>query len=164
MPTPKETKPLLEQLIDIVEKVNNEDLDTNEKLLGWFERKFQEKVNEKIFGDIALTQVALFTNVEDVKKVLENILSLYTKLCDPTLFTQETKHRILSLERNLNISGTQLPQNPAQSEKHFHALLQSHSQFAMLIEEEANIRTKLTNIQASLMPHMEILHKELGYA
>ena len=34
----------------------------------------------------------------------------------------------------------------------------------MLIEEEANIRAKLTNIQASLTPHMEILHKELGYA
>ena len=34
----------------------------------------------------------------------------------------------------------------------------------MLIVEEANIRAKLTNIQASLTPHMEILHKELGYA
>ena len=34
----------------------------------------------------------------------------------------------------------------------------------MLIEEEASIRAKLTNIQASLTPHMEILHKELGYA
>ena len=29
--------------------------------------------------------------------------------------------------------------------------------------EEANIRAKLTTIQASLTPHMEILHKELGY-
>ena len=34
----------------------------------------------------------------------------------------------------------------------------------MLIAKEANIRAKLTNIQASLTPHMEILHKELGYA
>ena len=33
----------------------------------------------------------------------------------------------------------------------------------MLIVEEANIRAKLTNIQASLTPHMDILHKELGY-
>ena len=33
----------------------------------------------------------------------------------------------------------------------------------MLTAEEANIRAKLTNIQASLTPHMEILHKELGY-
>ena len=33
----------------------------------------------------------------------------------------------------------------------------------MLIVEEANIRAKLINIQASLALHMEILHKELGY-
>ena len=105
-----------------MEKVNNEDIDTNAKLLEWSKNKFQSKVNEKILGDIALTQVALATKVEDVKKVVENIFSLYTKLCDPTLFTQETKHRILSLERNLNMSSTQLPQNPTQSEKLFHSL------------------------------------------
>ena len=34
----------------------------------------------------------------------------------------------------------------------------------MLIVEEASIIAKLTNIQTSLTPHMEILHKELGYA
>ena len=33
-----------------------------------------------------------------------------------------------------------------------------------MIVEEANIRAKLTNTQAFLTPHMEILHKELGYA
>ena len=33
----------------------------------------------------------------------------------------------------------------------------------MLIVEEANIRANLTNVQASLTPHMKILHKELGY-
>ena len=34
----------------------------------------------------------------------------------------------------------------------------------MLIVEEANLRAKFKNIQASLTPHMKILHKELGYA
>ncbi len=80
-------------------------------------------MNEKISGEIELTQVALATKVDEVKKVLENIFSLYTKLCEPTLFIQETRHHILSLERNLNILGTRLPQNPAQNEKHFHTLL-----------------------------------------
>ena len=90
LPTPKETKIKIEHVIDIVETVGNEDLDTNAKLLEWFEKKFQGKVNEKISGEIALQQVALATKVEDVKKVLENIFSLYTKLFNPTLFTQET--------------------------------------------------------------------------
>ena len=105
--------------------MNNEDQDTYAKLLEWSKRKFQGKVNEKISSDIALMQVELATNIEKVKKVLENIFSLYTKLCDPTLFTQETSHRILSLEMNLQISGMHLPQNPTQSEKHFDTLLQS---------------------------------------
>ena len=98
LPTPKETKPLLEKLIEIVEKVNNEDIDTSAKLLEWSEKKFQRKVNEKIYGEIALTQVALSTKVEDLKKVLENIFSLYTKLRNYTLFTQETRSHILNLE------------------------------------------------------------------
>ena len=66
----------MEQLTDIVEKVSTEDLNTNAKLLEWSERKFQGKVNEKIFGEIAQSQVALATKIEEVKKVLENIFSL----------------------------------------------------------------------------------------
>ena len=74
--TPKETKPLIEQLKNIVEKVSNEELDTTTKLVEWFKRNFQGMVNEKISSEIALTQVALATKIEEVKKVLENIFSL----------------------------------------------------------------------------------------
>ena len=88
-------------------------MDTSAKLLEWLEKKFQSKVNEKISSEIALTQVALAKKVGDVKKLLENIFSLYTKLCDHIVFTQETRYRILSLEMNLNISSTHLPQNVA---------------------------------------------------
>ena len=94
LPTLDETKSLMEQMIDIVEKVSNEDLDTNAKLLEWLEKKFQKKVNEKISSDIAIPKVPLATMVEDVKKVLENILSLYTKLYNPSLFTQENRNHI----------------------------------------------------------------------
>ena len=96
-----------------MEKVTNEDLDTNAKLLEWSKKKFQGKVNEKISSEIALQQVALATKVEDVKKVLENIFSLYTKLCNPTLFTQETRSHILSLESQISASGARLPSNPS---------------------------------------------------
>ena len=56
--------------------------------MEWSEKKFQGRVNEKISSEIALSKVELATKIEKVKKVLDNILSLYTKLCDPTLFTQ----------------------------------------------------------------------------
>lgn len=58
--------------------------------MEWSENKFQAKVNEKISSEIALSQVELANKVEKVEKVLENIFSLYTKLCDPSIFTQET--------------------------------------------------------------------------
>ena len=70
-------------------------------------------MNEKISSEITLTQVALETKVEEVKKVLENIFSLYIKLCNPTLFTQETRSHILSLESQISTSGASLPSNLA---------------------------------------------------
>ena len=59
------------------------DLDTNVKSMEWAERKFQGKVNEKISIEIALSQVELATKIDCAIEVLGNILSLYTKLCNP---------------------------------------------------------------------------------
>ena len=131
--------------------------------MEWSKRKFQGKVNEKIFGKIALSQVELATKIDRVKEVLGNMLSLYTKLCDPALFTQEVGQKILRLEDDLKLSSRKLSQNHVQTEEHFHSLLHTQSRLAVLIVEEANIRAKLINIQASLTPHMEILQKELAY-
>ena len=105
--TPNETKPFMEKLSNIVDQVQNEDLDTNAKLLEWSERKLHAKINEKISSEIALSQVELAKKIEKVKKVLENIFSLYTKLCNPSIFTQETSQRIMILERDLKLSGMQ---------------------------------------------------------
>ena len=164
MQSPDETKPILEQLSEIVEQVTNDDQETNEKLMEWSEKKFQGKVNEKISSEITLSQVELTTKIEKVKKVIENIFSLYMKLCHPTLFTQETSHRIQTLEGHMKLSGMQLPKDPVQSEKHFNTVLHTQNQLAMLIAEETSIRAKLIDIQASLTSHMAILQKELAYA
>ena len=64
MPVPDETKPIMEKLSNIVDQVQNEDLDTNVKLLEWFEKKFEMKVNEKISNEIALSQVELAKKIE----------------------------------------------------------------------------------------------------
>ena len=76
------TRPILEQLSDIVDQVNNEDHDTNAKLMEWLEKKFQGKVNQKIANDIILGQVDLAKKLDRVEIVLGNIFSLYSKLCD----------------------------------------------------------------------------------
>ena len=84
-----ESKDIIEQLFDIVEQVTDANLDTNVKLLEWSKRRFQHKVNEKISGEIALSQVELAKKIDHVTKVLGNILSLYTKLCNTTPFKHE---------------------------------------------------------------------------
>ena len=77
----------------------------------------------------------LAKKIEKVKALLENIFSLYSKLCDPSIFTQETSQRIMSLERNLKISSMQLPKDPTQSEKHFQNTLHTQKELAVLIEK-----------------------------
>ena len=98
-----------------------------------------------------------------MKEVLVNKFSLYTKLCDPSIFTQETSQRIMSLERNLKISGMQLPKDPTQSEKNFHTMLHTQKELVVLIVDEANTKAKLVQIKTTIAPHMKILQKELAY-
>ena len=55
LPTLEATKPIIEKLTNLVEKLNEIDLDSIVKLLEWSERKFQHKVHEKISSTIALS-------------------------------------------------------------------------------------------------------------
>ena len=59
---PDTTRPIIEQLSDIVDQVNNEDHDTNAKLMEGSEKKFQAKVNQKISNDIIFGQVEMLRN------------------------------------------------------------------------------------------------------
>ena len=136
----------MEKLYNTVDQVQNEDLDRNVKLLEWLENKFHKKLNERISSEIALSQVEMAKKIENVKIVFENIFSLYSKLCDPSIFTQETRQRIMSLKRNLKISSMQLPKDPIQSEKNFHTTLQNQKELAMLIVDEENTNAKLIQI------------------
>ena len=65
-----ESKDIIEQLLEIVEQVINADLDTNVKLLEWSKSRFQQKINEKISSEIALSQVELAKKIDHVTKVL----------------------------------------------------------------------------------------------
>ena len=42
---PDSSRPIIEKLLHIVDQVNNEDHDTNVKLMEWSEKKFLSKVN-----------------------------------------------------------------------------------------------------------------------
>lgn len=161
--SPDESRPIIEKLSYIVDQVTSEDHDTDAKLMECSESKFQGKVNEKIYGDISLSKVELAKKVEKVKIVLRNIFFVYNKLCDFSSFTQDVSQRILSLERNLKISSTQLPTNLAQSEKYFSQSLHTQREIAILTTEETTKKAKLMQIQSSITLHLEVLHKEQMY-
>lgn len=56
-----------------------------------------------------------------------------------------------------------MPTNLAHSEKHFAQTLHTQRELVAWIVEEANIKSKLMQIQASITPHLEFLHKEQMY-
>ena len=58
----------------------------------------------------------------------------------------------------------QLPKDPSQSENHFHTMLHTQKELAMLTIDEENTKAKLIQIQSAITIHMEILQKELAYA
>ena len=58
----------------------------------------------------------------------------------------------------------QLALNPANSEKHFAQTLHTQRELASLSAKEATIKEKLMQMQASITPHLEVLHKEQMYA
>ena len=49
-----EDKPIIEKLVNIVDKISDENLDYNVKLLEWSKKKFHSKVFGKISSAIAL--------------------------------------------------------------------------------------------------------------
>ena len=68
------------------------------------------------------------------------------------------------MEGDLNISSLQLPKDPSQSEKYFSQTLRTQKELAELQTEESTTKAKMLQLQASITPHLEILHKEQGYA
>ena len=132
--------------------------------MKWSKKKSLGKVNHNIANDIILGQVELGKQLDKVKVVLGNIFSLYSKLCDFSRFTQEITPKVLSLKSNLKLSSMQLPSNPTNSEKHFTQTLHTQRELFALLAEEATIKEKLMQMQASITPHLEVLHKEKMYA
>ena len=91
---PNENKSTIKKLVTIVDKIKDEDLDSNVKSLAWLERQFHTNVLEKISSAIKLRHVDQETKMESLKTMLDKIFSLYTKLCNVELFTQEAQRAI----------------------------------------------------------------------
>ena len=87
--------------------------------MEWSEEKFLTKAVDKISSAIALRYVDLSTKMDNAKKVLDNIYSLYSKLCNVDFFTQETQQTIDLLKGDHMTIGSTLKTSPGTSQTHF---------------------------------------------
>ena len=79
--------PIIKKLVDIVHKFNK-DIDGEVKLLQRVERKFENKILENVAKKIAIDQVESSTLISTLEGVVNNVVSLFKKLCDTLVFTK----------------------------------------------------------------------------
>lgn len=68
-----ENAPIVEYLIKIIDKINDPDVDANEKLMQWLKNKFEKKVMEKVAIEIVVRQVELSKLVTNLGKFSNNV-------------------------------------------------------------------------------------------
>ena len=112
------TQPILVQLAEVVHKFN-EDLNGQEKLLQRAERKFENKVLEQVAQKIGIYQVDLSTILSSLETFVNNVTSLFRKLCDTSSFTQEIKDKLSKIDEDLKESAHQLSLDPSYSSAHY---------------------------------------------
>ena len=65
-------KPLIiSQLVQIVEIFNTKDIEANEKVMAWFENKFEKKLIEKFSIEIIVWKVELMTLVQNIEELVQ---------------------------------------------------------------------------------------------
>ena len=133
-------------MVHTTDTISDEDLNSNTKLLEWSTIKFHTKVLEKISSALALRQVELATKMESVKNILENIFSLYTKLCDVNIFIHDIQRHVEQLEGDLKTTINTIKLSPGKSQPHFQRLLSTQGRLAKLKEQNANIQATLISI------------------
>ena len=74
---------------------------------------------KKISDEIALRQVDLVEMIKDVKTLLEKIHKMFTKLCDASLFTEETQHSIMRLQAEIKALGIAMKTTKGDTWLHF---------------------------------------------
>lgn len=83
------TEPIITQLVNIVDKVNTEDVEPNDKLFLWLERKFHKQIMVKMIESIEHHKAKLSSKDEEIKEVLNKAYTLISKLCNIGFFIDE---------------------------------------------------------------------------
>ena len=84
---------------------DNEDLNWQEKLLQREEKNFEKNFLELVAQKIEIHQVDLSTILGSLETSCNNVTSLFGKLCDTSIFTNEIKDKLLKIDEYLKESA-----------------------------------------------------------
>ena len=98
------------------------------------ERKFENKVLEKVALNISIYQIELSNIVPFLETYVSNFISLFVKLSDTSIFTKEIKDKLSKIDEDIKASGHHLSLDLSYSSEHF-TKIRYLENFAIIIIE-----------------------------
>ena len=83
------------------------------------EKKFENKVLELVAQKISIHKVELSTILSSLETSCNNVTSLFSKLCDISIFTKEIKEKLSKIDEDLKASAHQLQLDPSYSSSYY---------------------------------------------
>lgn len=96
--------PIISQLVNIVDQINVEDIESNEKFMDWSTNKFENKVVDRFSTKIAEQNVQLQECVHNIEELIEKVKHLYKMLCDMPRFTSDLRENIQQIQADMKIA------------------------------------------------------------
>ena len=91
----------------------------SKKLLQRAKKKFENKVLEQIAQKIAIHQVELSTIFSSLESTYNNVTTLFSKLCDMSIFTKDIKEKLAKIDEDMKASAQQMQLDLSSSFAHF---------------------------------------------
>lgn len=113
--------PILEKLVQIVEKLNETKVDSQAKLRERLEeeKKLENKALEKIASESVLQLGELSTSITELDNLVQNVLTLFNKLCDIAKLTHNVKEKLYKVGGDMKSSANVLNVGPSTSLVHY---------------------------------------------
>lgn len=152
-----EQTPFISQLVQIVEKFNTKDIEANEKLMAQSEKKFENKVLEKVSTIILVIKVEFQALVQILEEIVNKMKDMYNILCVAPRFTNEFQANIQKIQVDMNLSRKSISQLACSSSMHYNRLLFAQGRLVELHTTNRRMHSKLISIKLMLIPHLEIM-------
>ena len=135
-----------------------------QKLLQRAEHKSKNKFLEHISQKKFIHQVELSTILGPLETSYNNVSSLFSKLYDILIFTQEIKYKLSKFDEDLKASAQELQLDLSLSSIHFNNIRFLTDIQVIFPREEVRIRSTLIDIQNMILPNMDALQKNIAHS